>query len=423
MKAHPLNLAVFRIVLFGVLLYFIPRNLIAVSGLPAELRVAPPGYGAFFEWIPINPALSQGMLGVCVLCCICGLIGFRTRTASFGALITGLYVYGVPQFFGKINHYHHFLLFLAVLAVSRSGDYLSVDWLVFLKKKKPMLSELYGLPLQMIWLLFGIIYFFPGYWKLRVSGLAWAFSDNLKYAMYHKWHELGGFHPPLPLDAHPLLFKTAALAVILFECLFIFLVFNRRTRIPLALGGLFFHWATGAFMGIAFWELRWFYVVFFDWAKLLRLQPVQAERASAQSLLPVRVMGYGLSFVMIVCGFTYFDSWPFAVYPTFAYLAQPKVTAVEVSIDENGESITVDAAKFSKLFGGEARWTNIQHRIINAEGAARQTLCENVAKSMHESFKDLAEATQITFMQTERWVDPQLQDEPPLKEETLCEIR
>ena len=48
----------------------------------------------------------------------------------------------------------------------------------------------YGLPVRVIWLLFGVLYFFPGFWKYWRSGLDWAFTDNMKYPLYWNWQGL-----------------------------------------------------------------------------------------------------------------------------------------------------------------------------------------------------------------------------------------
>ena len=34
---------------------------------------------------------------------------------------------GIPQFFGKINHIHHLIWFMAIFAVSPCADVLSID--------------------------------------------------------------------------------------------------------------------------------------------------------------------------------------------------------------------------------------------------------------------------------------------------------
>ncbi len=51
----PVNLAVFRLAVFGWLLRVIyTLNFVGVVSVPAELRVASPGYGALLPRIPID---------------------------------------------------------------------------------------------------------------------------------------------------------------------------------------------------------------------------------------------------------------------------------------------------------------------------------------------------------------------------------
>ena len=123
----PINLAVFRIFLFAQLLVFGPKLAIELSHLPEAALVPPPGWGWLLSFLPPKPYLVEGLFRLFQLCCIAGLLGIFTRTAAVGASIIGLYVLGVPQFFGKIDHYHFMWWFTVLLAASPSGHALSVD--------------------------------------------------------------------------------------------------------------------------------------------------------------------------------------------------------------------------------------------------------------------------------------------------------
>ena len=123
---------------------------------------------------------------------------------------------------------------------------------------------MYALPIRFVWLVMGLIYFFPGLWKLRVSGLRWALSDNLRNLMWAQWTPTG-HAPPIRVDSVPLLYKSAGLAAIVFELSFIFLVIFPATRRVIRFIGLAFHNITELLLQIPFWELQACYVAFFNW--------------------------------------------------------------------------------------------------------------------------------------------------------------
>jgi predicted DCC family thiol-disulfide oxidoreductase YuxK len=272
-KTHPINLAVFRIVLFlTVVTTAAESDVIWFSEFPKELLFAPTGLGWLFGYIPLNELWAKVSTLLFLLFCFTGMMGFFTRTSALLALILGFYVLGIPQFFGKVRHYHHLIWFLAILAASRCGDALSIDAIFAARKRAdlgiadpPGSSPAYALPLRFVWLLMGVIYFFPGFWKFVLAGPDWAFSDNLKFRLYKTWFEYGNWVPFFRIDHYPLLYKLAALATMIFELSFIFIIFFPGIRLLAALGGLLFHNLTYVLMRIPFWWLQPCYVSFFDW--------------------------------------------------------------------------------------------------------------------------------------------------------------
>ena len=96
----------------------------------------------------------------------------------------------------------------------------------------------------------GVIYFFPGLWKIITSQLYWAFSDNMKYQLYEKWFLLDGWTPFFRIDHYPFLYKLGGLMTLLFETSFIFLILFPKTRMLAAISGLLFHNFTNLFMKI-----------------------------------------------------------------------------------------------------------------------------------------------------------------------------
>ena len=274
---HPLNLAVYRIVLFATIFWDLDgdyplRQLIFFSQLPTELRFAPRGLELITPHLPTSPELAVTGYLVVQVFAFTAMVGLFSRTSAAVVAIGGIYGMGVPQFYGQVNHYHHMLWFAAVMACSRCGDVLSIDALRLAWRRAdrgvvepPPPSREYALPLRMVWLIMGVIYFFPGFWKLWVSGLDWAFSEGFRNTLHMKWHQLDGWTPGFRIDRYPLLYQPAALAALLFEIAFAFLIFFPKGRLVLLVSGLGFHNVTTYFMRIPFLTLQTSYVSFVDW--------------------------------------------------------------------------------------------------------------------------------------------------------------
>jgi len=275
--SSPWNLAIFRVVFFGfILLTFKKANVLWYSQLPSELIIPPFGWGHILTYLPINPEIANLACTIFVIACFCALVGFGTRYAIWTAALSGMYVLGIPQFYGKVNHYHQWIWFMMILAVSRCADVLSLDsvrrgFRMADRGEKlgaPADSVGYALPLRFVWLLMGVAYFFPGLWKVIRSQWHWAFSDNLKYQMYSKWFELSGWTPAFRIDQHPVLYKLSGCGTLVFELTFIVMVLFPFLRPFAFVGGLAFHNLTNMFMRISFMHMQICYVSLLDWSKI-----------------------------------------------------------------------------------------------------------------------------------------------------------
>lgn len=275
----PINLAVFRVAVFWALLHSChDSRVIWFSQIPAELRVAPIGLEWLPEYLPIDGRWSTVACTLLGVFSFTAMIGLFARVSAGLAVVFGFYALSIPEFIGKVQHgTPHLLWFAAILAASRCGDALSCDAIASAWRRAdrgftdpPAPSRVYALPLRFVWLLIGVIYFFPGFWKLWESGFDWALGENVKFTMYERWLQLGGWVPRFRLDLHPPLYKLSALLAVIFEVSFIWLILFPRLRIPVVLGGLAFHKMSGAYMRIAFSSLQICYVVFFDWDAIFR---------------------------------------------------------------------------------------------------------------------------------------------------------
>jgi hypothetical protein len=377
-ESHPLNLAVLRIIVFGMLLLIAfadPNQVVWFSGLPRDLLVPPPGWEAALPLLPIEPPIAAAALAVFAVSCSLALIGWHTRLSATVATLTGLYVLGVPQFYGKLNHHHHLLWFAALLAASPSGDAVSVDTLLLRRKgesRGAVVSTAYGLPLRFAWLLIGIIYFFPGLWKLRVVGWQWAMGGNLGGLLHEKWLELGGFVPIWRLDEQPLALLALGLFTLAFELSFLPLLFFDRLRPIAVLFGVAFHLGTWLFMRIFFLPLLVCYPVFVDWAALSGRRQRAPANTRRPDLTPTVAVGVLLLVTNAYAGARVIDSWPFAVYPTFAYLAPvSQHRIVLATVDAAGRERPYSPAAIARKMHS-SRWNRLLVRISREDDPVRR---------------------------------------------------
>lgn len=271
----PINLAVFRIVLFTFLYStFASGKVLAQIQVPMALWQPPMGLNWVTQLGPFNTHWVALCSQLYLLFCLTAILGFFSRFSALMVTLLGVGLLGLMQFGGKVDHFHHLMWFTAILSVSRCGDMLSVDALLTARKNAdhgildpPSTSVAYAIPIRFVWLLMGVAYFFPGYWKLLDSGLAWMTSENMRFMLYRKWTELDGWLPMFRIDQYPTACGLAGISVILLELGFIVAVIYPRLRKIVALGGLGFHVSVIVFMAIVFKSLMWCYVTFIDWAK------------------------------------------------------------------------------------------------------------------------------------------------------------
>lgn len=277
-RTHPVNLAIFRMVVFWAIFREVQLpTILSFSRMPSGLQFAPWGMGALLPHLLID-SKSANVAGILLLIfSATAFIGLFSRTSALACTLLGFYALGIPNFYGKVDHNQHLIWFAAILAVSPCGDFLAFDAVLDAWKRKdeegadPFPSSLaYALPLRFVMLLIGVIYFFPGFWKLWQNGFDWFLTDNLprQLHLFWLWSFDGLWLPVFRVDQHLLLCRVAAAATVLFELTFIFLMFSRKLRIFPAFAGLVFHGTTNWLMRISFLSLRVCYVALFDWAPI-----------------------------------------------------------------------------------------------------------------------------------------------------------
>ena len=370
------------------------------AALPDALLAPPRGMAWVLPLLPRSPHIVTALLALALVAAALTVLGWRTRVCAWIATILGLVLLMLPQIWGKVNHYHHVVWFAALIAASPSGDAWALD---ARGRPRPSNAVAYGFPLRCIDLLIGLIYFFPGLWKLH-AGPDWIFSDNLRNQMWAKWMDFASFRPLLPADQWPVGWKLGAAATIAFELSFIFLILWRRTR-PLALvGGVAFHLLSLAVLGINFWSLYPCYVALVDWGALVHrgsAVPSPLRRAA-------RVLAPTLIASVIVAGLFRINSYPVSAYPLFSSLAVPVQETLELEfVDGSGRTIAADrSVAFLRRQMGGARLTHMYERILRAKPALQHRRAEALAGVMRQVDPALRAATGVRVWHVTRSTDP-----------------
>ena len=415
---NPYNLAVFRIAVCAIFFTTTEWRLAPLwSAFPAALRVTPEGLAWAARVVPISPAIARAAQGVFVAAAGCGLLGLFTRPALAAMTASAAYLFALSQLTGSVLHDMHLLWFGALLGASPSGDVLSLDAWRARRRGTPLPSSpsrAYAWPLVTARALLGLIYFFPGFWKLAGSGEAWIFSDNLRNQMYWKWYE-HDWTPALRIDSSSALCHLCALGVVAFELSFLPLSSWRRSRPFAAIAGFIFHLATEALMRIGFFALWGTYVILFDWAWLEERDPSRATRPLGRAW-PLGALLVGAVFVQGARGAV--QAWPFACYPTFQTLAGAEITDVVATASfHDGSALRLPVPRKSQAAWGTA-WAFAARPP--SEEAMRAYWARMAADARVTSLARGAE--RIRFSRAWFSVLPGDRGRPPVREEPLGEI-
>jgi len=322
---RPENLAALRISV-AILLLISPETYSGprIAALPSELRIPPEGLGWLMSTLPVTPEFARGAQWILVISASLGLVGLWTRASLAIATVSGLYVLGLFQLTGSVTHDMHLLWFAALCAAGPSGDVLSLDRVIARRRgaAMPAPSLRVAVPLLFARVLLGLVYFFPGFWKLAESGASWVTSENLKNQMHWKWFQNGAL-PPLRIDRWDGLIHAGALGVVLLELVFPLLVIFPRTRVVAALGGLAFHVLSQIFLFIPFPSLWGCYTMLVDWGRARAADDSRAP-SSFRARLAAAPFAATLGVVFVLLVFVQgarnrVQAWPFACYPTFQW--------------------------------------------------------------------------------------------------------
>jgi hypothetical protein len=432
---HPVNLAVFRIVVFAVVLLRTweadPVGVArALEPLPTELMYPPRFIGAVWPQLP----LSDTSITVAGLALVGGaaaaLVGVCARTSALVCAIAMTYLMAAPNYFGKVNHDHHHLIWFALLlAASPAADALSVRRIrqvVAARRSRqdppPLVAAVrYALPLRLTWLTLGSLYLFAGLAKLGV-GIDWVRADNLRHHLWLHWHT-SDWLPPVRFDQWDPVLVAAAAATIIVETGFLFAMFLPRARAVLAVAGFAFHLAVRWLFRIThFWTLQAAYVTFIDWHSLANhLRPHRAPIAAANSSrrdARLLVGGTAVVAAVFLAGAAQAeDGWPFAQYPSFGFVQEPTDSELylEVVFTDGRRTALEPAPAFTAI--GPARYRFLALRSLGEPDPVERDKRLRAMWSITASGRDLASVAEIRAYRLSRPIDPERWSELPTRDQ------
>lgn len=419
-RAGSFNLAIFRIFLF----FRLARRLSGVKvknliDMPPALRNILPGWRWIGEDLLFNMQLAEAARWIGIVASVGATLGIFTRFLAPVAALSAVYVVGLSQFFTKVNHAGHLeMWFVLVLAFSRCGDALSIQSLLSTwRAGKPRLSlpvvpELaYELPIRICWLLFGVAYFFPGFWKLWDAGDLWITGKALLVRLD------SGSALVKAIGHYPVLFALPGIGTLAFELGFTTLLLSRYRRWLAPVVGLGFHLSVWFLMGISFFATMWMYVFFvnFEWfAKKYVKNRVALEhlgvdlgaapegvefRGVLKRAAPVIAAGSLLVASNIYAGIGQINSWPITVFPRFntRIARQTAKTCDYVVLVErsNGKTHQVNPYRIKRPMTGP-RWRFlIQKALKEKSELGQKQLMNAMSELIHASKMPIANGDKI----------------------------
>lgn len=214
--------------------------------------------------------------GAAVLLVVSVVAAVGVRWAMLASVTLGWWVLGVPQMYGKVNHYHHLL------------------WLGLLFAVLPLASAL-----RWTWPGVGLLYLFPGLAKLgNADDLV--FGDEM-LRIITRQQQSQSWDPPFHFGVG--VGQAMAVGTIVLEVGFVVLAFTRWRRWG-ALAAAGFHVSVYALTGIQFWSLL----------MVVLLLALDRDRGR----LDWQPVAVGLLALVALMGVSGRQGWPFAPYPHFA---------------------------------------------------------------------------------------------------------
>lgn len=415
----PYSISITRLLFFSYLFFLYLGQFKRKAYLVENLeKVALPGIAWLIEIIPINAELYVWMCYAGALAAFFIIIGFKTRFFLLLNTLIVFYVVATPNFFGKLWHEQLVIWIAWIMAFSSSFDVLSID--SYLNKKPLQKSGNYGFHLKMIWLHFGMIYFFAGFYKLWLCGFDWALSQSMINQVHLEWFEHYNKIPAFRIDYWPSLLMAGGLLVILFELFYFAFLFHKKTRWISVIGGLIMHNTIGYFMYISFLHLlQAFYMVFIPWNTLLKkLKLIKEPVMETQNNISLKkwalVIPVFILSMNILYGVFRIDSYPFSVYPVYAAIVPESFKYFEYKILDKGyEKIDVHQLGKENYFRWES-YSRFEPEIINKYEETGVLDTSRVAQQWHRwqnGVPELQKVDSIEVYAVEVYLNPEKQQD------------
>jgi hypothetical protein len=425
----PYSLAITRILFFSYLVVVYVGMMFHYGPRIGQMNTQSlPGLGWLIDILPLSSEYYTVMGCLGVVFSIFSAVGYRTRTFMILNSITIFYVVAAPNFYGKLWHQQLPIWISWILAASPCADVLSVDAKF---RNSDSVNGNYSFHLRMIWLQFGLIYFWAGFYKLWDSGFDWALNNTVVNLITIEWFEHYDKIPAFRIDRYPLLIKSGALLTIIFELLYPFLLLNRHTRSVPIVGGLLMHNLLGKFLYIGFFFLlQVFYMVFIPWNWFI--QRIWPRVYKGPLSLPQRINLWTPAFLVPIivvssnafCGLFKINSYPFSVYPVYTDVVPDSVAFLDYRIMDHGlESVDFRLEARKTRFRWED-YSRIEYALIR-DHIATGTLDTAGVVTMWQRWKmgvpSLKEVDSVEVFVRWRYVSPD-STRSPIESEYLMTI-
>jgi predicted DCC family thiol-disulfide oxidoreductase YuxK len=205
-------------------------------------------------------------------------IGLFTRLSTAVSFILGIYLFGLPNSFGKTHHLDILMVFcFLILAFSRCGDAWSVDCLIrkaghgSLARSRTLSGE-YTWPVRAIWVVTSLVLFAAGFSKLRHSGLQWITGDTMAIFLIQANYHVTDAEPltswGLNLAQYTRLSHLLAAAAVMLEITFPIALFSRRARWFIVPSGALMQLGIAALLGPNFYQMMLCYSLWVPWDRV-----------------------------------------------------------------------------------------------------------------------------------------------------------
>jgi hypothetical protein len=340
--ANAKKLALVRIIAFLSLAFLLISQPIGLMNLiPHGLQRLPLGWSWAKHVLPLPSVVLTSFQIIAVIFTLLAVIGWYGKLFARLSTALSLFLLGIPQFYGKIDHYHHIWIVCLICCFSPAWD-------AFSKMKGAEVDGLakrtYGLPIAYIGFILALAYFYPGMWKWVYDGPFWPSIQNQSVLWSNQWgamEEIPAITAYIPMGLVPIFAGYA----MLIECACVFLLLLRpgflRQWIWFVLP---FHIGVYLLMGINFWHLP---ILVWALSRYSNTNDAAEVVAVDKNNRALRLIGKTILVCIMLCGSLFLDGWPIGNYPSFSGSYKPLLHRIEVlSVDGRGNTSQLSLLQF-----------------------------------------------------------------------------